>query len=92
MDRSLGFGSTTGNLSPYSGSLSLRLPPIELTLLPIVTRRLIMQEARRRTLPYGHSASTACRHTISDSISLPSQGSFHLSLAVLVHYRSPESI
>ena len=31
---------------------------------------------------------TACRHTVSGTISLPSRGSFHLSLTVLVHYRS----
>lgn len=31
---------------------------------------------------------TACRHMVSGSISLPSRGSFHLSLTVLVHYRS----
>ena len=36
---------------------------------------------RRRT-------PTACRHTVSDSISLPFRGAFHLSLTVLVHYRS----
>src|SRR6266498_5148918 len=35
-------------------------------------------------------ASTACRHTVSVSISLPSRGAFHLSLTVLVHYRSQE--
>src|SRR5256714_5041781 len=35
-------------------------------------------------------ASTACRHTVSVSISLPSRGAFHLSLTVLVHYRSLE--
>ena len=35
----------------------------------------------------GHSAPTGCRHTVSGSISLPSRGSFHLSLTVLVHYR-----
>ena len=34
-----------------------------------------------------HSAPTACRRTVSGSISLPSRGSFHLSLTVLVHYR-----
>ena len=32
--------------------------------------------------------STACRHAVSGSISLPSRGAFHLSLTVLVHYRS----
>ncbi len=31
---------------------------------------------------------TACRHTVSGTISLPSRGAFHLSLTVLVHYRS----
>ena len=30
-----------------------------------------------------NSASTACRHTVSGSISLPTRGSFHLSLTVL---------
>ena len=35
-------------------------------------------------------ASTACRHTVSVSLSLPSRGAFHLSLTVLVHYRSLE--
>jgi hypothetical protein len=34
--------------------------------------------------------STACRHTVSVSLSLPSRGAFHLSLTVLVHYRSPK--
>ncbi len=33
-------------------------------------------------------ALTACRHRVSGSISLPSRGAFHLSLTVLVHYRS----
>ncbi len=31
---------------------------------------------------------TCCRHTVSGSISLPFRGAFHLSLTVLVHYRS----
>ncbi len=33
-------------------------------------------------------APTACRHTVSGSLSLASRRSFHLSLTVLVHYRS----
>ena len=33
-------------------------------------------------------APTACRHTVSGTISLPFRGAFHLSLTVLVHYRS----
>jgi hypothetical protein len=31
---------------------------------------------------------TACKRTVSGTISLPSRGAFHLSLTVLVHYRS----
>ena len=31
---------------------------------------------------------TACKHAVSGSISLPSRGAFHLSLTVLVRYRS----
>jgi len=34
-------------------------------------------------------ALTACRHTVSGSISLPSRGAFHLSLTVLLRYQSP---
>ncbi len=33
-------------------------------------------------------ALTDCRPTVSGSLSLPSRGTFHLSLTVLVHYRS----
>src|SRR5919109_2242995 len=38
------------------------------------------------------SALTDCRHTGSGTLSLPSRGTFHLSLTVLVRYRSSESI
>ena len=37
-------------------------------------------------------APTACRRTVSGTVSLPSRGAFHLSLAVLVRYRSSESV
>ena len=37
-------------------------------------------------------ALSACKHRVSGSISLPSRGSFQLSLTVLLHYRSPSSI
>ena len=33
-------------------------------------------------------APIACKHMVSGSLSLPSRGAFHLSLTVLVHYRS----
>ena len=50
----------------------------------------MLQEARHHPLrPEGrHRAVTACKHTVSGTISLPSRGAFHLSLTVLVHYRS----
>ena len=38
------------------------------------------------------SAPTACGRTVSGTVSLPSRGAFHLSLTVLVRYRSQESI
>ena len=58
-----------------------------------VTRRLILQKARHqathRPKPNGQHPLTACRHPVSGTVSLPSRGAFHLSLTVLVHYRSP---
>ena len=41
-----------------------------------------------KSTPSPLRAPTPCTHTISGSISLPSLGSFNLSLTVLVHYRS----
>ena len=38
------------------------------------------------------SAPAACGRAVSGAVSLPSRGAFHLSLAVLVRYRSQESI
>src|SRR5690606_5231555 len=53
-------------------------------------RRIMLQEARH--YPFRsedrHRAVTACKHTVSGTISLPSRGAFHLSLTVLVRYRS----
>ena len=48
-----------------------------------VTRRIIMQKARRHTLPEGHSAPTACKRMVSGSHSSPSRGSSHLSIDIL---------
>ena len=53
-----------------------------------LTRRLILQEARRQTSPCGYCPSTACKHAVSGSFNSPHRGAFHLSLTVLVHYRS----
>ena len=44
------------------------------------TRRSVLQKVRSRTL---NRAPSACKHRVSGSLSLPSRGSFHLSLTVL---------
>ena len=54
------------------------------------TRWLILQKARRHSAM--KAAPTACRRTVSGTVSLPSRGAFHLSLTVLVRYRSQESV
>ena len=46
----------------------------------IVTRRPVLQKVRRHTF---NRATSACKHRVSGSISLPSRGAFHLSLTVL---------
>src|SRR5438477_13174845 len=58
-----------------------------------LTRRLILQKARRHpNLENQTKAPTDCKQTVSGTLSLPSRGTFHLSLTVLVRYRSPGSI
>ena len=42
--------------------------------------------------PSPQKAPTVCKHMVSGTISLPSRGTFHLSLTVLVRYRSSGSI
>ena len=50
-----------------------------LTLPGPATRRTVLQKVRGRT----SRASTACKHRVSGSLSLPSRGPFHLSFTVL---------
>src|SRR4030095_5382194 len=93
MGRSLGFGSRARDYrSPCSDSLSLLIPHTGYPRHVPLTRSLILQKARNHPAPEGTKALTACRHTVSGTISLPSRGTFHLSLTVLVRYRSPGSI
>ena len=73
---------------PCSDSLSLRLP-FRLGLPDTVTRGLIMQKANGRV---ANDAPIACGRTISGLFHSASSGSFRLSLAVLVRYRSSGSI
>ena len=55
-----------------------------------VTRWLILQKARRHSRL--RTAPAARRRAVSGAVSLPSRGAFHLSLTVLVRYRSQESV
>ena len=87
MGSSPGFASTTCNCAPCSDSLSLWLRVLPLNLLHTVTRRVVIQKARRHPL-LRDMAPTVCRRTVSGTISLPFRGTFHRSLTVLVHYRS----
>ena len=92
MVRSPGFGSDTcdplSKLSCALFGLAFASAP-QLELLNLATHinssahSSIGTPSVRRSEPL-----TACKHRVSDSISLPSRGAFHLSLTVLVHYRS----
>ena len=62
---------------------------LSLTSPHTVARWLILQKARRHT---AEGAPTAWGREVSGAVSLPSRGAFHLSLAVLVRYRSRESV
>jgi hypothetical protein len=92
MGRSLGFGSTEYNLDALLG-LAFATAPEEysLTLLYPVTRRPIMQKVRR------HSDVTSELQLLVGTwfqvlFHSPHRGSFHLSLTVLVLYRSESNI
>ena len=79
MGRSSRFGSTPRNSIALFRLAFATAPPCGLTLLHRVTRRLIKQKARGeadggRTIH--HSPPTACKHTVSGAISLPSPGFF----------------
>ena len=88
--RSLGFASTPSDSTPCSGSLSLRLRSSwSLTSPEMVTRRFIMQKARRHCIRQLRPLVGA---RFQDLFHSPARGSFHLSFTVLVRYRSHGSI
>ena len=81
MGRSPGFASTTyDNVALLRLGFPMASPLRGLTGPQTVTRRIILLKARRHTL---NRAPTACRHMVSGSVSSPSRGSSHLSLALL---------
>ncbi len=73
MARSSGFGSTPRDLTPYSDSVSLRLP----YSVRLATKSHSLTHYTKGTRsPNFHQAPTACTQTVSGSISLPSPGFF----------------
>src|SRR5690349_4840165 len=89
MGRSLRFGSRSRDSNALFGLAFATAPPHGLTS----PRSTDSQAHSSKGTPSPHlEALTACRHTVSGTLSLPSRGTFHLSLTVLVRYRSPGSI
>ena len=87
--RSLGFASTPSDYPPCSDSLSLRLQVSRpLTLPEKVTRRFIMQKARRHSCELRPLVGAWFQELFHSSV----RSAFHLSFTVLVHYRSLGSI
>ena len=90
MGRSHGFASATTNYSALFRLAFAPAPPLKgLTSLATATRRLIMQKARRHGLNPLRPLVSVWFQVLFHS---PVRGSFHLSLTVLVHYRSLRSI
>src|SRR4029079_7425696 len=73
-------------MRPFGLAFAPAPPVAGLTSPPRITRRLILQKARRhptrKILPGG---SGRCQGLLHSALS----GAFHRSLTVLVHYRSP---
>ena len=87
--RSLGFASAASDLTPSSDSLSLRLQASwPLTLPDTATRRFIMQKARRHACALRPLVGARFQELFHSSV----RSAFHLSLTVLVRYRSLGSI
>src|SRR5947209_17121394 len=94
MGRSLGFGSRTRDWIALFGLAFATATPPGLTSPRAANSQAHSSKGTPAPRPpeWAFGAVTACRHTVSGTISLPSRGTFHLSLTVLVRYRSPGSI
>jgi hypothetical protein len=93
MGRSPGFGSTADDLSPFQTRFRSGSGPEALNLAangnsPAHSSIGTLSALAPSLAARRHRPRTACRRTVSGALSLPSRGAFHLSLAVLVHYRS----
>ena len=91
MGRSPRFGSRTRHSQrPFGLALATATPH------GLTSRHATDSQAHSsKGTPSPHSkekALTDCKRTVSGTISLPSRGTFHHSLTVLIRYRSPEGI
>ena len=84
MDRSPGFGSIIYDLNrPIQTRFHFGSVPYLVLNLAIYNNSL--DRSTKSTISHDYnSALSACKHMVSGSISLPSRGSFHLSLTVLI--------
>ena len=81
MDRSPGFGSMISDSSALL-TLALTAAPA-LQCLNLAGHHNSPDRSTKSTRSQPLAASTACRHRVSGSLSLPSRGPFHLSFTVL---------
>jgi hypothetical protein len=79
---------------PHGGYALFRLAFAAATPPGLTSRHVPDSQAHSsKGTPSPHKrALTACRHTVSGTLSLPSRGTFHHSLTVLIRYRSSRSI
>ena len=83
MVRSLGFGSITYDLyRPIQTRFRFGFIPYIVLNLAIYNNSL--DRSTKSTTSHLKRALSVCKHRVSRSISLPSRGSFHLSLTVLI--------
>src|SRR5215212_4973065 len=91
MGRSLGFGSRARDCRIALFGLAFATAPPHGLTSPRTTNSQA-HSSKGTPSPHRSGAPTDCRQSVSGTISLPSRGTFHLSLTVLVRYRSPRSI
>ena len=96
VDHSASGPEHTTTPTPRSGYALFRLAFAAATPPGLTSRHVPDSQAHSsKGTPSPHHkwrALTACRHTVSGTLSLPSRGTFHHSLTVLIRYRSLRSI
>jgi hypothetical protein len=92
MARSLRFGSRTRDSNALFRLAFATATPPGLTSPHATNSQAHSSKGTPSQHPQQGAAPTDCKQTVSGTLSLPSRGTFHLSLTVLVRYRSPGSI